>query len=77
MAFHLKDPGDVENSDVLLVDNVVTTGATANACGGELLSAGAWFVRVAALASPYFVDLHLSGQDQPGSVEIRDGQKYA
>jgi len=59
------------------VDDVVTTCATANACAGELLSAGARSARVAALASPYFVDLHLSGQDEPGSVEIQDGQKHA
>ena len=73
----MKDPGVVENSDVLLEDDVVTTGATANACAGELLSAGARSVRVAALASPCFVDLHLSGQDEPGSEEIRYGQERA
>ena len=37
--FQLNDPDSIRNKHVLLVDDVVTTGATLEACGSELLSA--------------------------------------
>lgn len=42
--------GDIKNKTVLLVDDVLTTGATLEACSEALLKAGARSVRVATLA---------------------------
>ncbi len=49
-AFVVKDPKRVKNRRVLLVDDVYTTGATADACAGVLLKNGAAWVDVLTLA---------------------------
>ena len=49
-AFRVCRPRAVRARAVLLVDDVLTTGATADACAAALLDAGASSVRVLALA---------------------------
>jgi ComF family protein len=48
--FTLKDPGIIENKHVILVDDVITTGATLEACGQELLKASGLMLSIATLA---------------------------
>lgn len=49
-AFRVARPQQVKGRAILLVDDIVTTGATARACAQSLLDAGAASVFVAALA---------------------------
>lgn len=49
-AFVVRYPRLVEGEDILLVDDVFTTGATVEACEGALTEAGAKSVMVFALA---------------------------
>jgi len=49
-AFMVNNPKLVKNRRVLLVDDVYTTGATADACAGVLLKSGAARVDVLTLA---------------------------
>jgi len=48
--FDVRKPGLIRGKHVLLVDDVITTGATVEACGMELQQKGAGAVSVAALA---------------------------
>jgi ComF family protein len=45
-AFRVPDPGAVRGRRILLIDDVFTTGATANACARALVKAGAAEVRL-------------------------------
>jgi ComF family protein len=49
-AFEIKKPNQVAGRRILLVDDVMTTGATASACGQALKNAGAKYVALLALA---------------------------
>ena len=49
-AFTVRQPEAIQAKHVLLVDDVLTTGATVNACAGVLMHAGAASVRVITLA---------------------------
>jgi ComF family protein len=52
-AFEVRDPGKVAGLRVLLVDDVLTTGATLDAGAAALRKAGARQVYAAAVASPF------------------------
>ena len=49
-AFHVARPAQVRDRAILLIDDIVTTGATARACAQALLEAGASSVYVVSLA---------------------------
>lgn len=49
-AFRLRYPSMIEDRHVLLVDDVLTTGATVDACARSIMQAGAASVRVLTLA---------------------------
>ena len=58
-AFKVKDPKQIEGRDVVLVDDVMTTGATLSACSHALKQAGSGTVFALALAraTPQFPDM--------------------
>ena len=62
-AFRVTDPDRIEGRKVLLVDDVITTGATAAACTQALLAAGAESVFAIALATVEFEAF--PAKDQP------------
>jgi ComF family protein len=49
-VFHVKHPDSIRGKHILVVDDVITTGATMEACGLQLLQAGAAQVSMAAIA---------------------------
>jgi predicted amidophosphoribosyltransferase len=51
-AFTIKDPSSITGKHLLLIDDVITTGATIEACGNTLLSVKDVKVSVAAAAYP-------------------------
>ena len=62
-AFRAEQPDLVEGRKVLLVDDVITTGATVSACAQALLDAGAQSVFAIALATVEFP--HFPARDEP------------
>lgn len=65
-VFAVTDPGRIRQRDVMLVDDVMTTGATASACAAALKRAGAERVLVVTLAraTPQFPDLAPASRHQ-------------
>ena len=49
-AYRMTDPAAVKDKRILLVDDIVTTGATASECAKTLLAAGAREIKLATLA---------------------------
>lgn len=70
-AFKVSDPSAVEGRHILLVDDILTTGATARAAAQSLINAGAAAVCVATLACARRIHLNNA---QPHSFEMRHAQ---
>jgi predicted amidophosphoribosyltransferase len=49
-VFNVKDPGLIEGKNILIIDDVITTGASAEACGQMLLKFGAKTISICGLA---------------------------
>jgi len=75
-AFVVSSPGRLRDRRVILVDDVMTTGATASACAAALKRAGVRQVVVLTLAraTPQFPDLFLSPRDLTVDDLGRDSQ---
>lgn len=50
-VFHVKEPDQVYGKNILLVDDVITTGSTLISCAEQLLASGAGAVNIAAIAA--------------------------
>ena len=55
-AFSVTDPSAVKDRHILLIDDILTTGATARAAARSLMQAGAESVWVATLARAHRID---------------------
>ena len=65
-AFRVRKPATIAGRDIFLIDDVITTGATLNACVLVLRAAGAQSVSVGAVASPPVDDDDLSEGGKTG-----------
>ena len=72
-AFRVQEPDNVDGKRVLLVDDVITTGATAAACAQALLDAGAQSVFAVALATVEFDAL--PSRSQPIAETAEEDEK--
>ena len=72
-AFRVLEPDNVDGKRVLLVDDVITTGATAAACAQALLDAGAQSVFAVALATVEFDAL--PSRSQPIAETAEEDEK--
>lgn len=69
-AFAMREGESVKGLRVLLVDDVLTTGATASACAGALKRAGAKFVAIATVAR---TDRRIDREIKPLAAAARSG----
>jgi len=70
-AFCVANPGRLQGQRVLLIDDVLTTGATVQACAQALLAAGACWVDVLTLARVVHGDFR-GGSDDPRDSDTND-----
>ena len=56
-AFQVTDQDQTEGKQILLIDDIMTTGSTLDSCSQALLDAGAKRVWVAAVASPFQISV--------------------
>jgi hypoxanthine-guanine phosphoribosyltransferase len=69
-AFKVSDPSAIAGKHILLVDDILTTGATARAAAQSLMKAGAASVYVATLARAR----RFNNNAQPRPLEVRHAQ---
>jgi ComF family protein len=75
-AFSVSDPATVADKDILIIDDIFTTGATARSAAQALKRAGARSVFVATLARARLIhtaSFHFSGSDDLESEKFTDG----
>jgi pyrimidine operon attenuation protein/uracil phosphoribosyltransferase len=72
-AFTVSDPAAVSMKHILVIDDILTTGATARAAAQALVKAGAASVWVATLARAGW--LHEGGRMAPARSDVAEGNQ--